>query len=129
MEEVEELKRQVAELKDTVENLKKATIKIETNTAKLSRMKSEIIRDVFPRDLLSKMNASYISELKQNVGVISNELFFMQTEYEYESYKRMAELIFNRPEPEKRLEAYLGIYRRVCEFMAEEYKNFRPKYS
>ena len=120
--QIEELKRQGEELKNTVENLKNSTIKVETNTAKLARMKNEVIKEVFPEDMIRNMNPAQISYLKRDITIRTNEMFFIKTGYKDEAYKKMAKIIFERPDPEKRLEAYLGIYRRVCGFMAEMYR-------
>ena len=121
MTEIEELKLQIENLKDTVTKLQNGTIRVETNTSKLARMKTEIIMAELPKEIRENSECSRLEDFRRDVGIITNDLFFLTTNYKYESYKKMAEIIFNRPNPEKRLETYLKIYRTVCKFMAAQY--------
>lgn len=123
MTELEQLQKQVEELKKTVDDLKSGTVRIETNYMKLARLKDEIIKSTIPQKAL-KVNPNRLSRFKQNIGIVTNELFFMKTSYQDESYKKMADIIFGYEDSEERLTTYLGIYKEVCEFMTNQYKKY-----
>lgn len=61
MTETEKLQEQVNELQKIVEDLKGSSIRIETNNAKLSRLKNEILAEVFD----NKYDAFMIGSVKK----------------------------------------------------------------
>lgn len=48
MDQIKELQEQIEALKKTVNELQSGTVRVETNTAKLARMKDQIVKEVFP---------------------------------------------------------------------------------
>lgn len=125
MTELEELQGQIEELKKTINDLKTGTVRVETNVAKLDRLKGEIISEVIPDEVVK--NPGRLRHFKSCVNPVVNELFFVRTNYPDESYKKTANLIFGKEDEAERLEAYLSIYRSVCEFMAQKFNGFWGK--
>lgn len=126
MDQIKELQEQIEALKKTVNELQSGTVRVETNTAKLARMKDQIVKEVFPEKMFH-INTTYgkVPQLDQSIrrciSPVVNELFEMKTDYEKVSgYTKMANYIFGHPDSENVLKEYLNIYRSVCEFICSQ---------
>lgn len=126
MDQIKELQEQIEALKKTVSELQSGTVRIETNTGKLARMKDQIVREVFPEKMFY-INTCYGKvtrldlSIRRCISPVVNELFEMKTDYERVSgYTKMANYIFDHPDSENVLKEYLDIYRSVCEFICSQ---------
>lgn len=126
MDQIKELQEQIEALKKTVNELQSGTVRVETNTAKLARMKDQIVKEVFPEKMFY-INTTYgkVPQLDRSIrrciSPVVNELFEMKTDYEKVSgYTKMANYIFGHPDSENVLKEYLNIYRSVCEFICSQ---------
>lgn len=135
MDQIKELQEQIEALKKTVSELQSGTVRVETNTAKLARMKDQIIMGVFPEKMFHKSRCKPNGDkvcldvsIRKCISPVANELFNMKTEYKVPSFSKMANYIFSQPEPEKVLKDYLDIYRSVCEFMCSQVEDHWEMY-
>lgn len=125
MDQIKELQEQIEALKKTVNELQSGAVRIETNTAKLARMKDQIVREVFPEKMFHESICYGKDKLldysiRNCISPVVNELFNMMADYEIPCYKKMGDYIFNHPDSENVLKEYLDIYRSVCEFMCSQ---------
>jgi hypothetical protein len=122
MTELEMLQQEVEKLQKTVAMLQQGTVRVETNQAKLTRMKNEIVTDMILSKLRCDYNPNQLCEFRKNVTIVTNDIWQMQTGFEKPGFKKMHEILFDRPDSEERLESYLSVFRKVCEFMAAQYE-------
>lgn len=119
--QIKELQEQIEVLKKTVTDLQNSTIRVETNLAKLCRLKKEIIREVLPKEVIEKASNLQVSQYSKNATIVTNDIFEMKYNIKKESFKKMDSVIFGYSDSEQRLNNYLGIFKNVCEFMAQQY--------
>lgn len=135
MDQIKELQEQIEALKKTVNELQSGTVRVETNAAKLARMKDQIVREVFPEKMFFETphygkSTRLDYSIRRCISPVVNELFEMITDHEkLPCYSKMANHIFNQPDPEKALKDYLDIYRNVCEFMCNQVKDHWEAYN
>lgn len=115
MTELEKLQQEIDRLKETVNELKSGTVKVETNDAKLRRLKTEILNEVFRNEY----DSFVLSDIKQYCSMIATRIFptviGIQT-----GFQRMSQIIFAEDD-ENRLQIYLSIYKNCCEFIKSEF--------
>ena len=122
MTELEMLQQEVEKLQKTVAMLQQGTVRVETNQAKLVRMKNEIITEIIIPKLPDDYNQNRLAEFRKNVTIVTNDIWQLQTGIVKPGFKKIHEILFDRPDSEERIESYLSVFRKVCEFMSTEYE-------